>query len=146
METTSSVLIPIARLIKRHTFKQNKWKAYSYSGVASPWYAKAKHVYLNGALVPLRIEVPHLNTAEFFVCFNEDYVPAEKAELSIERSEFPPLEGSDFYLCDLIGAEIQSTLGPFKVDSYYENGDPSKGVTSLNLKVFFFVFARRKND
>jgi len=126
-------LIALARLIKRHTFKGNKWKAFAHSGLAAPWFKNIKILYLENKAVDVKVEVPLSHTSEFFVNFPEGFEPPAKIDLYVERALFPKLEGADFYMCDLIGAEVKTSLGLFKVKSYFENGDPSKGATATNI-------------
>lgn len=128
-------LVALARLVKQHTFKENKWKAVAYSGLALPWLENVKSIFLRNVPITVKIEVPLSHSAEFFVHFPEGYTPEEKSEVFVDRSVFPLLEGADFYLCDLMGLEVQSDLGLFRVLGYLENGDPSKGATALNLRL-----------
>lgn len=132
-EHKAQSLVALASLIKRHTFKENKWKAFAHSGLASHWFEKLESVYIRNQKVPVKIEVPLSYTAEFFVHFAEDFVPEEKSQIFVERASFPSLGAGEFYLCDLLGAEVASESGLFKVSAYYENGDPSAELTTLSL-------------
>jgi len=137
----SHKLIPIAKIIKKHTFKENKWKAVSLSGLASIWFENLSAIYLSDGnkdapvKVPVKIEVPLSHSEEFFLLFEGTYAPPEKAEILVPRSEFPPLPESEFYLCDVIGTIASSKLGDFKVISYFENADPKSGLSALSLLI-----------
>lgn len=135
MANKEQSLVPIACLVKRHTFKENKWKAIALSGLASHWFEKLNSIFIQNQSIPVKIEVPLSHSSEFFIHFADDFAPPEKAQISVERSSFPALENSDFYLCDLIGAAVDSDEGLFKVVGYFENGDPSRGVTTLTVQL-----------
>lgn len=135
MENKAKSFVALARLIKRHTFKENKWKAYALSGLASPWFEKLSTLYIRNQAVSVKIEVPLSYSSEFFIHFPDSYQPEEKADLFVERESFPPLGEGEFYICDLMGAELSTDLGPFRVLGFFENGDPSKGLTTLSLQL-----------
>lgn len=138
MENDSAKLVAIASLIKRHTYKENRWKAYALSGVASPWFEKITEIVIGNdksQKIPVKIEVPLSHSAEFFVSFAEDYKPLEKSELWIEREQFPALPNNEFYLCDVIGKEVTSSVGTFTVTNYFENGHPSSSLSTLSVQL-----------
>jgi hypothetical protein len=131
---TDERLVVFARLLKRHTFKENKWKATAASGVAAPWLEKITGIYFSDLTtkIPAKIEVPLSHSSEFFINFEEDF-SASAGEIYVERKYFPQLPESEFYLCDVIGERVQTKMGEFKIASYYENADPRGGLTSLTL-------------
>ncbi len=138
MENDSSQLVAIACLVKRHTYKENRWKAFALSGVASPWFEKITEISLGDNTtqkISVKIEVPLSHSAEFFVSFAEEYTPAEKSELRVARELFPKLDGNEFYLCDILGKEVKSSLGNFRVVSYFENGHPSSQLSTLSVQL-----------
>lgn len=135
MENKARTLVALACLVKRHTFKENKWKAYALSGLASPWFEKLSTLYIRNEPIPVKIEVPLSYSSDFFVYFLEGYTPDEKAHLFVERSSFPALANGEFYICDLIGVSIDSDQGAFKVAAFFENGDPSSELTTLSLQL-----------
>jgi hypothetical protein len=135
LENKAQSLVALACLVKRHTFKENKWKAYALSGLASPWFEKLSTLYIRNEAIPVKIEVPLSYSSEFFIHFADDYKPEEKAQLFVERSSFPALSEGEFYICDLIGVPISSELGLFRVQGFFENGDPSSELTTLSLQL-----------
>lgn len=130
-------LVVVAHLAKRHTFKENKWKAVSHSGIASPWLENIKEVCLseNGKLsekIPVKVEVPLSHSAEFFVSLPENFETGT-CEVLVDRNLFPPVTEKEFYICDVLGSEIETDLGTFKLLAFFENADPRGTISSISL-------------
>ena len=131
---SSEDLIVVARLAKRHTFKENKWKAIAVSGLAAPWLEKVESIILEGQTdsIKVKIEVPLNYSAEFFVHFPEGF-EATPVNIWVARSFFPEISGNEFYISDLLNSTLQTSLGDFKLISFFENGDPVREISSVTL-------------
>lgn len=144
---SQELLVPLAQIIKRHTYKENKWKCVALSGFASPWIQNLSTGYLLPdlmsrvrsdfkALVQTPIHVEAGGKDAFFLTRFEDSLDdLEGFYVYIERSRFPQVKNTEIYLCDLFGVDVQSVRGSLKVIRFFENfvGALEHEVSSVTL-------------
>ena len=144
---SQELLVPLAQIIKRHTYKENKWKCVALSGFASPWIEKLSMGYLLPDLMPrvrpdfkALVQTPiHVEAsgkdAFFLTRFNDTLDDLEGFHIYIERSRFPQVKNTEIYLCDIFGVDVQSPRGPLKVVRFFENfvGALEHEVSSVTL-------------
>jgi hypothetical protein len=131
--------LPVAQIIKRHTFNEPKWKCLCLSGQFSDWIIQLKEflVRRNAEEFFIACQVERAKGtkgSEFYLLLEDTSIELNSHDLlCAPRESFPPLGKGEFYLCDLVGQTVQSDRGDFVLRSYFENSSALHAVSSVSL-------------
>ena len=136
-------MIPVAKILKRHSYKNNKWKCVTLSGEASLWLKNYKQLSIAASDTPKNIQTHDIETIEISPDVSLFYVVFKDPELNIQvgdyiylsREQFPALSDGTVYLCDLMKEKIYSPdlARTFRIDKFFENGNARVSSVSVHL-------------
>ena len=140
-------MIPVAKILKRHSYKNNKWKCVTLSGEASLWLKSYKQLSISAFIAasdtPQNIQTHDIETIEISPDVSLFYVVFKDPELNIQvgdyiylsREQFPALTDGTVYLCDLMKEKIYSPdlARTFRIDKFFENGNARVSSVSVHL-------------